>query len=330
VVYGCPMDATTKTAAAIFEDQLTALELLFGLEFEGSTPGERIASLGVHAKADPALAASLKSFFSNPIHFAEKFKGSDGSLFNLVTKTLLATAVRGVIHDYGPMGAPRRQHWMPFTYLKNFCLSGHKIKRQGETRSVVIPGVNFAEGSVMDFETSDANFIHPKVNGMGFYEDGAEFFFSLVEGLYAQGRSQEGNENKIDQTMVALFFIVQSVRNPRRGASFVHSTLSSIVDAVLANIDAVGPRMQARFLRSGSGQLPFTPYVPPFVDRFGSERVYSSPVSLRVLFSLSSGELDEESWAMAPFRYRRGVIRQAQRRGGYIFGVHKDKIAGLI
>jgi len=324
VVYGYPMDTTTKAASAIFGDQLTALEALFGIELTGSTLGERIVSLRAIAKADPKLTGSLLEFFNNPIHFASKFVSGDDGIFAAVVKTLFAAAVRGAIHEYGSMGAPKKQHWMPLAYLGPF---GTMTSESKNSRSVSIPGVSFADELVMGFETRDTSFIHEKVNGAGFYEDGAEFFFCMIESLYAQGRTRQDRE--IDHGLVALFFFVQSVRNPRYGQRFVHSKLSDILDAILVNMDAVGPKMQARFLKA-QHMLPFTPYVPPFVDRFGSARVYSLPVSPKMLFVLSTEELSEVSWRQTVKRYRDTVILQAQRRGSFIFGVSKDSIMGTL
>lgn len=314
---------TTKTAAGIFADQLSAVELLFGFKIDSAgTPGERVSALGKLARSDKGLNKSLLEFFSNPVHFANRFTSSDDGVFESVTRTLFAAAVRGAIHDYGNMGAPKNQHWMPLAYLNPF---GKPASTSKNNRSVLVSGVSFADGFAMNFETRDTSFIHDKVNGAGFYEDSAEYFFHLIEGLYSQGRIRQDRE--IDLSLVALFFFVQSVRNPRYGQRFVHSELSSIIDAILANLDAVGPTMEARFLKSGF-QLPFTPYVPPFVDRFGAQRVYSLPVGPNLLFSVTTGELAEIEWKQIPKRYRRSVIRQAQKRESYIFGVTRDGIRG--
>lgn len=316
---------TTKTAAGIFADQLSAVELLFGFRIDSDgTPGERVSALGELARKDKGLTSSLMEFFSNPVHFANRFSSSDDGIFEAVTRTLFAAAVRGAIHDYGNMGAPKRQHWMPVAYLTTF---GRNTGEGKGNRSVFIPGVSFTDGFTMDFETRDATFIHDKVNGAGFYEDSAEYFFHLVEGLYAQGRTRQ--EREIDHSLVALFFFVQSVRNPRYGERFVHSKLSSILDAILANLDAVGPTMEARFLKS-SRLLPFTPYVPPFVDRFEDARIYSLPVGPNTLFSVSTGKLRDVEWRQLPNRYRKAVVRQAQRRESYVFGVEKQNIQEII
>lgn len=318
------MDTTIKTAAEIFDRQFSALEALFGIDLEEGTAGERLMALGEIAKVDSQLTSSLKEFFENPIHFASKFLSKDSGVFEAVVKTLFAVSVRGAIHDYGSMGAPKKQHWLPYAYLNHFGTSTGEGKGN---RSVSIPGVSFADGFVMGFETRDSSFVHEKVNGAGFYEDGAEFFFCMVESLYAQGRARQDRE--IDHSLVALFFFVQSVRNPRYGQRFLHSKLSDIVDAIILNIDAVGPTMKTRFLKS-QYMLPFTPYVPPFVDHFGSARVYSLPVEPKVLFALSSEELPEISWRQIARRYRDKVILQAQRRGSFIFGVSKDSIQGAL
>jgi len=317
---------TTRTATKIFADQLSAVEMLFGMEPTSGTPGERIAQFGEQARGDKGLVASLREFFSNPVHFSKRFASSSDGIFESVVRTLFAVSVRGVIHSYGNMGAPKNQHWMPLAYLSSF---GEATSESKNSRSVLVPGVSFADELVLGFETRDSSFIHDKVNGAGFYEDSAEYFFHLVEGLYAQGRN--GRKSEIDHGLVALFFFVQSVRNPRYGQRFVHSALSSIIDAVLTNIDAVGPSMKVKFLQVPVDQkLPFTPYVPPFVDRIGGERVYSLPVNTHLLFSVSTGALKHSEWKTVPGRYRKAVVRQAQRRGSYVFGVHKGDIRGLL
>lgn len=318
------MDTTgTKTAAKIFGDQLSAFELLFAIELDGATPGERLNSLGALAKANPTLMDSLKTFLENPISFSKRFSSAD-NLFDSVAKTLFATAVRGAIHEYGSMGAPKRQHWMPVAYLNGF---GTKTGTGKTNRSISVPGVSFADGLVMGFETRDSSFVHERVEGLGFYEDGAEFFFCLIENLYAQGRARQ--ERTVDGGLVALFFFAQSVRNPRYGQRFLHSKLSAIVDAILANMDAVGPAMEVNFLKSAQ-QLPFTPYVPPFVDKLQGQRIYSLPISPNMLFTISTGPLDELSWKQIPKRYRESVIAQAVRRGSHIFGLQKVQILGTL
>lgn len=317
------MDTTPKSAAEIFGDQLTALELLFAIDLPGRTPGDRLNSLREKALANPALTESLKGFLDNPLNFSAKFS-SLGNTFEAIVRTLFATAARGAIHDYGPGGAPKNQHWMPVAYLKPF---GSATGSSKNNRSVRVQGVSFADELIMGFEIRDSNFIHDQVKGAGFYEDSAEFFFCLVENLYSQGRTRM--ERPIDNCLVALFFFVQSVRNPRGGKRFIHSKLSDLVDAILANIDAVGHGLQTEF-RKTSDTMPFTPYVPPFVDRFRGARVYSLPIGPKMLFSISTAELDEESWQQIPGRYRRAVIAQAFRRGSHIFGVHKDGIIGLL
>jgi len=317
------MDTTPKTAVEIFDDQLTALELLFATDLPGNTPGQRLNALGAAAKANPQLMESLKGFLDNPIHFAMKFSSSESS-FNAIVRTLFATAARGAIHDYGPAGAPKNQHWMPVAYLSPF---GERTGSGKNNRSVRVPGVSFADDLILGFEIRDSNFIHDKVKGAGFYEDGAEFFFCLVENLYSQGRSRR--DRPIDNCLVALFFFVQSVRNPRRGKHFLHSRLCDIVDAVLANIDAVGPNLHTEFLKT-SDAMPFTPYVPPFVDCFKGARVYSLPIEPKMLFSISTKQLSDGAWRQIPARYRKAVIAQAFRRGKHVFGVHKDSIIGTL
>lgn len=317
------MDTTPKSAAEIFGDQLTALELLFAIDLPGKTPGDRLNALREAARANPALTASLKEFLDNPLNFSAKFS-SLGNTFEAIVRTLFATAARGAIHDYGSGGAPKKQHWMPVAYLKPF---GDPTGTSKQNRSIRVPGVSFADELIMGFEIRDSNFIHDQIKEKGFYEDGAEFFFCLIESLYSQGRSRQ--ERPIDNCLVALFFFVQSVRNPRGGKKFIHSRLSEIVDAVLANIDAVGPNLQTEFLKS-SETVPFTPYVPPFVDRIGGVRIYSLPIGPKMLFSITTGELDELSWKQIPGRYRKAVISQAFRRGSHIFGITKGQIVGAI
>lgn len=317
------MDTTPKSAAEIFSDQLTALELLFAIELPGRTPGDRLNSLREKALGNPALTESLKSFLDNPLNFSAKFS-SLGNTFEAIVRTLFATAARGAIHDYGSGGAPKNQHWMPVAYLKPF---GSATGSSKNNRSVRVQGVSFADKLIMGFEIRDSNFIHDQVKGAGFYEDSAEFFFCLIENLYSQGRTRQ--ERPIDNCLVALFFFVQSVRNPRGGKRFIHSRLCDIVDAVLANIDAVGPGLQTEFLKTAD-KMPFTPYVPPFVDRFKGARIYSLPIEPKTLFCISTKELSEGGWRQIPARYRKAVIIQAYRRGSHIFGVHKDGILGLL
>lgn len=312
------MDTTPKTAKEIFNDQLTAIELLFDLKLSGETPGSRLDSLRDQALKTPALNESLKKFLETPLQFAARFSYSDG-IFPSMVRTLFASAARGAVHDYGAMGAPKKQHWIPLAYLNSFGTSAGQSKNN---RSVLVPGVSFADGMAMDFETRDSNFIHDRVNGGGFYEDGAEFFFHLVEGLYAQSRT--GKSETINTTVIALFFFTQSVRNPRYGQRFVYNKLSSIVDAIIANMDAVGPNMKAMTLKSHVS-LPFTPYVPPFVDRFDNEKVYSLPIESKKLFVITTGEVNEIHRKQIVKRYCLGVIRQAVRRKSYVFGIQKSQ-----
>lgn len=317
------MDTTPKSAAEIFSDQLSALELLFAIDLPGKTPGDRLNALREVSQSNPALTESLKGFLDNPLNFSAKFS-SLGNTFEAIVRTLFAVAARGAIHDYGPGGAPKNQHWMPVAYLKNFGTATGSGKTN---RSVRVQGVSFADDLIMGFEIRDSNFIHDQIEGEGFYEDGAEFFFCLIENLYSQGRARK--ERPIDNCLVALFFFVQSVRNPRGGRKFIHSRLCDIVDAVLANIDAVGPGLETEFLKT-SDAMPFTPYVPPFVDRIDGVQIYSLPIEPKMLFSITTGELDELSWKQIPNRYRKAVISQAFRRGNHIFGISKGQILGAI
>lgn len=308
--------ATVKNAKEIFTNQLDALELLFDMKLTGETPGARLDSLREQALANAELHESLKKFLDTPLQFASRFSASSG-IFASMVRTFFGAASRGAVHDYGPQGAPKKQHWMPLAYLNSF---GDRASESKNNRSLTVPGVSFADGMAMDFETRDSSFIHDRVNGSGFYEDGAEFFFHLVEGLYAQSRS--GRSVETNNTVIALFFFTQSVRNPRYGQRFVHNKLSAIVDAILANMEAVGPTMEVKVLKSPVS-LPFTPYVPPFVDRIQGEKVYGLPIEPKKLFCISTGPVEETDWKNVPKRYCYGVISQAVRRRSYIFGVQK-------
>lgn len=332
-MYYGSMDATNTTATEtvsgntsaveIFENQLNAMELLFNFKLDGATVGEKLTSLTEFTRKDRKLAELLIDFLANTVSYASKFCDKD-DVFGSMVMTLFATAVRGAVHTYGPMGAPKRQHWLPLAYLSPF---GEAAGDGKHNRSVIIPVVSFADGFIMGLEARDSAFIHPKIEGRGFYEDGAEFFFHLVESLYAQGRSCKNRP--IDHSLVALFFFVQSVRNPRAKEGFVHSELSAIVEAVLENMDLVGPRMSTKFLKSAR-HLPFTPYVPSFIHRVGTARVYSMPVEPKTLFAISSEPLEEFSWTSIINRYRRAVVRQAIRRGTHLFGVPRTQLLGAI
>lgn len=313
------MDTTSKSAAEIFGDQLTALELLFAIELPGRTPGDRLNSLRTVALENSSLGSVLKDFLSNPLNFASKFS-ADGKIFEAIVRTLFATASLGAIHNYGPKGAPKKQHWMPVAYLRAF---GTPTGTGKHNRSFRVPGVSFADKLILDFEIRDSSFIHDQVDDLGFYEDSAEQFFCLIESLYSQGRARQ--ERPIDNCLVALFFFVQSVRNPRAGKRANHSRLCDIVDAVLANIDAVGPGIQAEFLKT-SMPMPFTPHVPAFVDKIDGVKVYSLPIESKLLFSISTGELEDGSWKQIPRRYQKAVIAQALRRKSYLFGVEKNSV----
>lgn len=313
----------TRTARKIFGDQLTALEYFFNLKLEGDTEGQRLAHLGVQARANKTLQTSLDHFFDNPLNFARKFPSSD-TLFGSVVLTLLATSVKGAIYSYAAGRAPVKQHWMPIAYLHPFGRSAGEGKNN---RSVHVPGVSFADGFILNFETRDSTFIHDRVDGNGFYEDCTEYFFHLVENLYSHGRVRKNPET--DKTALALFFLVQSVRNPRPGATFHYSKLADVVDAVLVNLDAVGPEMSAT-IATTSLAMPFTPYVPTFEDNLDGAKVYSLPIGPKVLFSIASKPLKEAQWKQIPKRYRRSVVMRASRRKSVIFGVSFDQIAIIL
>lgn len=317
------MDTTPKSAVEIFGDQLTALELFFSIDLPGNTPGERIDSLISLAKNQPEVTDALKAFLDNPLNFSTKFSDS-GRVFEAIVRTLFATSTRAAIHSYGPRDAPKNQHWMPVAYLKAF---GKSISSSKNNRSVRVTGVSFAGEFAMGFEIRDSNFIHPLVKNRGFYENNAEFFFCLIEGLYAQARACR--DRPVDKCLMGLFFFVQSVRNPRRNGQFHHSTLSEIVDAALANMDAVGSGMVVD-LRQTYLPMPFTPYVPPFVDRIAGARVYSLPIESKLLFSISTKPLTNEDWETVPGRYRDALLIQALRRGTHLFGITKDGALGSL
>lgn len=313
----------TKTARKIFGDQLTALEYFFSLELKGETEGQRLSNLGAQARANKDLRVSLENFFDNPTNFSRKFPTAS-SLFDSVVLTLLATSVKGAIYVYGSHGAPLKQHWMPIAYLHPF---GRAAGEGKNNRSVYVPGVSFADDFILNFETRDTTFMHDKVGGVGFYEDSAEYFFHLVENLYSQGRVRQDRD--VDKTVLSLFFLVQSVRNPRPGVRFDHSKLADIIDAVLLNLDTVGPEMEAK-VSATSLAMPFTPYVPTFEDNIGGAKVYSLPIGPKVLFSIASKPLESLDWNQIPKRYRKSVILRAKRRKSIIFGVTRDQIVAII
>lgn len=318
------MDTTQKSAVEIFGAQFNALEMLFGIELSGATPGARLESLGaVYRNLNSDVSERLRNFLDTPFNYANRFARSD-SVFDAVTKALFSATARGAIHDYGRVGAPKKQHWMPLAYLSSF---GKAVSTSKNSRSVSVPGISFSDGLTMNFETRDSTFIHEQTDGQGFYEDSAEYFFHLVESFYAQCRASR--TRTIDHASVALFFFTQSIRNPRYGQRFLHSKLGSITDAILANIDAVGPGFKTRYIKT-SKKMPFTPYVPAFVDRIEDARVYTLPIAPKMAFVMSTEELSEFSWAQTPQRYRHAVLRQAIRRGSYIFGVQKEEMTDMI
>lgn len=320
------------TASDVFHKHFDILEVLFAIKISGETVGNRIESLMAIASKDSSLSQMItlhaKSMIEQTAHSAPNFK-RESNAFESVVKLIASCAFKASVHSYARKGisCPKKQHWLPVVYLKNF---GEKVAKENpKKRDIELPGISFQGHLTVTFVTRDSSFIHKlDADGEGFYEPNAEWFFSNIEEMYGNYSNVSAPQLKNTNIIIpAAFFAIQSARNPHPQANtFIHSRLKDVVMQIIANLDT----MEGKLFLSKAGteiKLPFTPYVPQSVMRTATnDKVFVFPIHAQSALVMSTSCLPPARVRHYVKSYRHGVIVKARRDNATIFGVEKSDI----
>ena len=300
---------------------LSGMERSLNVELSGESLPELFESVHFVSRGSRALRAEMVTYARYVTDVmksrADYSVGSD--IKPLVVLSVFSAIVRGMAWEYAE-DKPKVHHWLPVTYLKGFSGSGGK--RSHSVRASV-PAVVCNRGQLIEVAIKDLAFAHPVKDSVGYYDLAVERFFSLIEGMFASHKGRTATTSV--QVSLATFFIVQAVRNPHPTVGFSSGSISSVIGAVLDNLNHLN-EIHVNVV-SSDRPLPFTPFIPMRIHRnVHGVTIMCLPISSNFAVTVSDLTISDFDSHNMVQRQSRNIINAAMRNNGIIFGVTADDI----
>lgn len=308
------------SAEKFFNQKLNALSAALDITLNGDTAAQRFQSLHTitRNKVMSSKVEAYARFIKDTLiaNFAGITEGDDTNIKPHVQSMLFYTLVNGMAHIYPKNNYPKTHHWLPVTYMKPFGIKAYKGAR------AVVPATCFTSSGVLSVTVNDIEFAHNRDKG---YDLAIEAFFNQIETAYTHFRHTHTDDPSA-VVAVAAFAISQSVRNPHPKAGFIAKDIVGVVDALLDNLDKT-ERMFAHFINNNH-RLPISPYTPMKIRQFADgNRAFMLPILPQTGFVLSSKKpLTQGQVRVVSDHYREGIMKDAQRNYGVVFGMHAGAV----
>lgn len=327
---------TLTPIAQVWRRQLRALELTFDLGecYSSLEAPQALAAIHRRSLEDSAFRERVQAYGRSQskmlLTYLDTEAGADRDFSEEVFSGLFYSLLVGMSTDFSRGEIPKAHHWLPYTYIRRFGARNKSKNNRGAT----IHEHNFGLTPMGAHRTlTDRAFIHPKrENGQGYYDLPMEAFFSHVETVGASyydllERQKTTLSSSSFLVTQAIFFLTQSIRNPRPELGFVGQDVESLVTALM-EVAGLTPGYRLAAARSERPQA-ITPYVPTRVRRTtDGATVFYFPIAARIALLMSDEPVGDP--ARVVNASAKALVRHAKLRGATIFGLPENAIGGWL